>query len=805
MGVVYEARQVTLNRKVALKVLSGGLGLTPKAVLRFRREAEAAAKLHHTNIVPIYATGEDGGTHFYAMELIDGPSLDHVISQMREQIAPAPLSPELAETGPYVPPSGSTPALSASSFSSDSHYFDNVARMVAEVADALDYAHKNGVIHRDIKPSNLLLSPAGRLSLNDFGLARVLEQPGLTISGEFVGTPAYMSPEQIAAGRIPLDHRTDIYSLGATLYELLTLEPPHKGQSREQLLSQIVHKEPKAPRSIQKKVPVDLETICLKCLEKDPDRRYQSAGKLAEDLRRYVNRFAISARRVGPVGRLVKWVRRRPALAAAMACSLVLALVTAFFGYQGWESRKQLQMERRQHALDDALTAAMGGDLEKAEMAISEAETHGATPAQVIMLRGQVAFGRGDWERARADLEQAVKLDPDSVAARGMLAMAYLGFGDIQRYGQTTTELDALTPRTAEDYLFKGYAQRWSGSSTDPFGLQDLNEAVKRSRSPLARAIRADNRMLLAESRTNLEQAERAVADVQFAKEYLADNPYVLSVSVWVHVVAANLYLEAGNPEKQKEALEEAKRDAGALKRWDTLTFPFESLWVYFEQTGQEPACFDLARRAAEKSDAPIFADKYAQALFRRGQSREALEVLKRRKWNTFLGDYFRVCILAELHPDDRSFARAAYEDMAKRHDQVSGFPLYMLGLKRLLGYKDEAVVTCRALVQQGSGPSWLKASLKTNLDYWTESISENEYLQRVDNKWARLGAHYQVAIMRLNKGDKAGAREHLRRAVETRVILNYDHDFTRSFLARMEKDPTWPPWLPIKKEEPKP
>src|SRR5207245_1875888 len=131
---------------------------------------------------------------------------------------------ELEATGPYVPESGSSPSLSASSFSSDGHYFDTVARMVAEVADALNYAHRQGVIHRDIKPSNLLLSPAGRLSLNDFGLACMLEQTGMTISGEFVGTPAYMSPEQIAVGRIPLDHRTDIYSLGATLYELLTLE-----------------------------------------------------------------------------------------------------------------------------------------------------------------------------------------------------------------------------------------------------------------------------------------------------------------------------------------------------------------------------------------------------------------------------------------------------------------------------------------------------------------------------------------------------------------------------------------------------
>src|SRR5262249_27350510 len=159
-------------------------------------------------------------------------------------------------------------------------YFDTVARMIAEVADALVYAHQQGVIHRDIKPSNLLLSPQGRLSVNDFGLARLLEQPGMTMTGEFVGTPKYMSPEQITAGRTPLAHRTDIYSLGATLYEILTFQPPFTGERRDQVLAQILHKEPKPPRKVNRQIPIDLETICLKAMEKDPDRRYQTAAAM---------------------------------------------------------------------------------------------------------------------------------------------------------------------------------------------------------------------------------------------------------------------------------------------------------------------------------------------------------------------------------------------------------------------------------------------------------------------------------------------------------------------------------------------
>src|SRR5262245_52971926 len=311
MGVVYEARQISLNRKVALKVLKAGLGLTTQAVTRFRREAAAAAKLHHTNIVPIYSTGEDGDHHFYAMELIDGASLDRVIRTARLERDERRTEPsgrfdsaKARSTGNNekgaAKDEGATTVAATSSGNSEfeaanvgettttlqsgNAYFDTVARMFAEVADGLEHAHRQGVIHRDIKPSNLLASPQGRLHLTDFGLARVLEEPGMTITGEFMGSPRYMSPEQIAAGRAPLDHRTDIYSLGATLYEALTLQPPFEGERRDQVIAQILHKEPRAPRAVDRKVPPDLETICLKAMDKDPDRRYRTAGAMAEDL-----------------------------------------------------------------------------------------------------------------------------------------------------------------------------------------------------------------------------------------------------------------------------------------------------------------------------------------------------------------------------------------------------------------------------------------------------------------------------------------------------------------------------------------
>jgi serine/threonine protein kinase len=480
MGVVFEARQVSLKRKVALKILATGLGLSAKAVERFRREAEAAARLHHTNIVPVYASGEANGIHYYAMELIAGPSLAEVIQHLRQPSVstsgidtPADKkSPQTAATGPFVPDlPGKGATGSSASTHSHSEHFDWIARAIAGVADGLEYAHRQGEIHRDIKPPNLLLAPDGRLSVNDFGLARLLEQPGMTLTGEFVGTPAYMSPEQITAGRAPLDQRTDIYALGATLYELLTLRRPFPGQRRDQVIAQIIQKEPAPPRALNKHVPVELETICLKAMEKDPDRRYQTAGALADDLRRYVNRFAILARRAGPITRLRKWARRHPGVAAGVMGMLILAVLAGLFAYLAItsESRRikdqqalaeQLRQERCQAALERALLSAMGGDFDEAERAVQTAEREGASTGQVELVYGEIAYYRGPNAEAIKHLERAVHLLPleESAAARGLLAMCYgTGFraNDFER---VIRELEPIVPITLEDYLFKGLA-----------------------------------------------------------------------------------------------------------------------------------------------------------------------------------------------------------------------------------------------------------------------------------------------------------------------------------------------------------
>jgi serine/threonine protein kinase len=824
MGIVYDALQVSLKRRVALKVLSGVVGLTPKVVQRFCREAETAAKLHHTNIVPVYETGEEEGTYFYAMELIDGPSLDHVIRQMRagagsgtpNASASGPASdrgPDLDRTGPYVEegiPWGTMTGLNSSSLGSGSAYFDTVARMVAEVADALEYAHKQGVIHRDLKPSNLLLSPTGRLSLTDFGLARVLEQPGMTLSGEFVGTPAYMSPEQITAGRIPLDQRTDIYSLGATLYELLTLEPPHKGKSREQVLAEIVQKDPKPPRRVQKKVPLDLETICLKCLEKDPDRRYQTAGGLAEDLRRYVNRFAILARRAGPWQRLVKWVRRRPAMAASLG-SLILAICIAIaFAYQahrGEQLRRTEQELARLQLLDEKISktylVASSGDLKKTDGAIKEIEELGASTGQVRLLRGVVAYFGQDIGSAINELEQAVKLLPQSVAARALLAMSYGDDGRPEEYEQFMLDVAQLSPSSPEDYLFKGYAREQN--EPGGLGLTDLNEGIRLRDSPLGRALRSlawANRAIDSGKR---KDAENALADANAARGMLPDNPLVLYTSLYARLAAAGVYLESGPPELRTAMLQEADRDAQALEPFIELPNSAFAMWLYFAEIGNEAKAADVARRSLERTRLSTPAVYLALSLYQQGDYAQALKFLGQRKQPDLGGDVTRIYLLAEL-PNGPRLALDEYHKFAAVYPQ-EGLPMRTKGEALLfLGRKKEALAILRRTRSPFAlAPDW-KAFYDGRHQFDCGQLSEDAYLAKAGmSRWKQLHAHFELGLFRLAEGNRAAAREHFQRAVGTRAVWIYPWNWSKMFLTRMEMDDKWPQWIPGKESRLKP
>lgn len=323
MGIVYEAEQQSLQRRVALKVLPFAAALDPLQLQRFKNEAQAAAHLQHPSIVPVYTVGCEQGIHFFAMQYIEGQSLAALLRKRRDD-----SDEEKTETPPTPSPTP-TSSLASLEIADSIHtreYQQAVARVGVQAADALEHAHRQGVIHRDIKPANLLLDGHGVLWLTDFGLARYPCDVGLTQSGDVIGTLPYMSPEQASAQHNLLDQRTDVYALGATLYELLTLEPPFAGGDRQQLLRQIAEQEPRPPRSLNPAIPADLNTILLKTLEKNPADRYGTARELGEDLQRFLDDQPIRALRPSWGHRLRNWSRRHRTLVGAAAACLMLAV-----------------------------------------------------------------------------------------------------------------------------------------------------------------------------------------------------------------------------------------------------------------------------------------------------------------------------------------------------------------------------------------------------------------------------------------------------------------------------------------------
>jgi serine/threonine-protein kinase len=356
MGVVYEAEQQALGRRVALKVLPRTSAGDGSAQLRFQREARAAARMHHTNIVPVFDVGQDGEHLYYAMQLIHGQGLDLVIEDLKRLRAQSEATPvahdrreghsiaaslvagkfekenlapegesESNATAAYegsAPSSAVLPGHSELSTAAGNPraYFRSVAQIGVQTASALSYAHGRGIIHRDIKPGNLILDTTGNVWVTDFGLAKTGDG-GVTHTGDILGTVRYMSPERF---RGQCDVRADVYALGMTLYELLTMQAAYASGDRLKLIELIRQSEAASPRSVDGRVPRDLETIVMKAIDKDPRRRYQSADEMGEDLQRFVNDEPIKARRVGSAERLGRWCRRNPAVAVLMAAVLVL-------------------------------------------------------------------------------------------------------------------------------------------------------------------------------------------------------------------------------------------------------------------------------------------------------------------------------------------------------------------------------------------------------------------------------------------------------------------------------------------------
>ena len=455
MGVVYEAIQVSLGRRVALKVLPFAAVFHERQLARFQNEALAAARLKHPHIVSVLTVGCDRGVHYYAMDLVQGQTLGQLV---RTAEAPDATSCERADNG--SPPSDllSGPqtdtqpvaALSTHVERNGTAWFRQIAALGLQAAQALEYAHQMGIIHRDVKPSNLLVDRHLHLWVTDFGLAQIVGDHDLTLTGDMLGTLRYMSPEQ-ANGERFVDPRSDVYSLGITIYELITLRPAFQETERGVLLKQVIEHDPPSPRKYNPAIPLDLERIVLKSIAKEPNDRYSSAQTLADDLQRFLEQRPIKARPLSRFSRTWRWCRRSPSFASAVASAFFLLMCIAGMAvtFALRETTHRHQAEARtndaewQQYVSDMHSAMAAREQSDVGRTLELLERHRPTPGQTD-LRGfewNYLWRQCHDDRLLLTINQPAEVESVAFSHNGQIVATGSHDGFVRLWSATTGQL----------------------------------------------------------------------------------------------------------------------------------------------------------------------------------------------------------------------------------------------------------------------------------------------------------------------------------------------------------------------------
>lgn len=824
MGIVYRARQVSLNRLVALKVLPPALQRRPSSLARFRREAHAVARLKHPNIVPVYAQGEHEGCLFYAMEFVEGVSLDVAIRTRPEMLTSDFWGIDPKERNgkkskrERCPPSPTIPDAKPAArapVNRTAEDFKHIALLAAGAADGLAHAAQHGVIHRDIKPQNLLLGTDRQLHITDFGLALLQDEPHLTVGGEVMGTAAYLAPEQLGARGTHIDHRTDIYALGATLYEMLTGRRPFDGDSRDEILSNIKATEPPPPRSVDRTIPRDLETICLKAMAKDASCRYAAAALLAEDLRRFAEDRPISGRRPGPVEVGLRYWRRRRAtvlagLTGVVALVLVLAWIMSAFVHQREDADRILKEAYDRLAYIDYRMPDLV--LEQVE----RAEALGADPFEVNITRALIDLGKQQNGSAVMRLGEAITQNPGDRRALYLLAWAQWRSGDHASSQLTFEQTETLGGAdTADAWFFRGLAAHFERpavaleSYRKAIALRATNyEFYPQAVLHLARA--RNQEMYTNRSLATFDDAESGLRQLITHDHYGAYPYYLLSIT---HRLAGEiLAAQAGRIDVDadshfRQALEWGRagqeRDPLDNRVVTAEAECLESLGQFNEAIAARTRAIELAQRSLEKWEGHHYRWRLYYWV---GQFDEALADLNAclgySPDNRFYAFVYPALVYAEMGEQER--ARALARELFTEGSTDGLAAIWSATTLRLLGQAEEA----RSMLRS-SGPSLeFKDAVPPQTEAWLTSLfahcvgeeSFEDLLLAAQEAGPDRGllaeAHFHAGAVALAEGDAEQALERF-----TDAYRSYDSEQAYTFHAKtvwqmMRQDPSWPLWL---------
>lgn len=858
MGVVYRARQISLGREVALKVLPAHTRHGRLAVRRFHTEAQAAARLHHTNVVSIYARGEHQGRFFYAMELVDGVSLDTIVHS-RPELLSSTWRPggSSARVGDFTPQGRSTEDLDdrsaaddevesattrhcdVSSISRTPEDYRHLAVLIAAVADGLQHAHESDVIHRDIKPHNLLLGSDNRLHIADFGLARLTDQPHLTIPGEVMGTPSYLSPEQIRGDGGPtaqrsfaIDHRTDIYSLGVTLYEVLVGRRPFPGDTREQIIESIRHDEPLPPRRVDDSIPVDLETICLRAMDKDPDRRHPTAALLAEDLRRFADRRPILSRRTGRIEKAFKWMQRHKSTTAAIAATTFVLVLATSLGISTSANRRA-EAER---LLQRAYERIVYLDYRSPELAtadLDQADELGAQDPRLHLLRAMIALSTSDNRQAIELLHDGLRLDAEmgeSYRRQLLYALALVQWVDRDLAGSHETFMSAENmdqPRTAPEWFLRGMAAHFDKPEVaiESYRQASVVRAQVHEFYPQAvlHLARARNQQMYRTRAIDMFSESKAALTQLVENDHYGAYPYyLLSIA---HRLAAEIYEGSVGTRDDGALVEHHYAEALAWARRGQLVNPQDTRTVNAEATclesmGLFAEALDARTRAINLSSTPIERCEGHHYRWRlcywTGLFDKALEDIAFHAEcdpdSLFYAHFYPALVHAELGDMEDALAGArAIADVRHGVDPQCDVPashvLWSASCLRLLGEQqeaDELLDAMRDTVDFSTGliapqsETWMRMLYA----FVAGEVSFDELTalaEGVVKPWSLRGeAHFHAGAIALASGRRSDASNHFFRAYRA-----FDGEEKCTFHAkivcvRLRQTPDWPAWIPV-------
>lgn len=774
MGVVYEAIQTSLNRRVALKVLPAGVLLSSSAPERFGREAATAGRLHHTNIVPVYAVGQEQGIHYYVMQYIEGRSLAEHLVRLRQAATPPGRD-----------------------------YFRRVARWGQQAAEALDYAHNEGIVHRDVKPSNLLLDARDNVWITDFGLARVDALTTITAAGDVLGTARYMSPEQARGSHSRVDARTDIYSLGATLYELLALRPAFDGESREVVLNRITFADPPPLRELNSTIPRDLETIVTKCMEKEPERRYARARDVAEDCRRFLDGEPIRARRTLLVVKAARAVRRHrwKTLAAALVAALS---VTAFV------LLVNLRHLEGQRCVDEAAQAILfDEDCAAARRLLDRASALGVNSVELHLCRALIPLTAFQGREAVPHLTRALQKAPGHVEATLALAWAYSMVPD---YPSRQRLLD----RVAEADIETGLGWYLHGQVLS--GVQRSRAAASFSRAIDLRAeftpaisARAQFRALRLLAEGAREELNAMLNDYDALVTFRPKSSLAYASRAHGWLAAASFAATQPDLRSYREAwLENCRQDldeALRLRRPDEVEV-FQQRGHYLRCTGDYAGAAEAyARALVVKQETtgqvdPALVHKHAMMLYALGQTEAALRAIEPHHAaapNYYPLSFQQALMLAELSRLDE--AHRVCRDSLERHRAHANAIFLAVVMAEWVGEREAAAAAIELLAARGPGELTSEdgegGTPGPAIEYLAGRLDAAGLLAAAgDVPGPRCEFTFLIALRELGRGNRATGLAYLESCRDSHIFRFLEQHFAQVLLRRAAQDPNWPRWL---------